>query len=122
MIEVDKYLGREFNLRTYNCWDFIRDVWKDHCGVDLGSRTPNPATAAAMVAAFQNCQFDVEGQVVKRIEEPEDPCLVMLIRPKVMSHVGVFVRGKLLHLAWGSNVRHQPLDEVLGFSEIRWYK
>lgn len=123
MIQVDKYLGREFHWKNYNCWDFIRDVWQDHAGVDIGRRVPEAWTKIALTEAFAKQQFDVENALVKRIPEPVDPCLVMFVRPNVLSHVGVWVRGKVLHLQPRGNVIHQPLDDVaLGFPEIRWYK
>ena len=123
MIVVDKYLGREFHWKRYNCWDFIRDVWKDHCGVDLGKRDPADWTRTALAEAFRQQQFDVEGKLVTRIPEPEDPCLVMFVRPNVLSHVGIWVRGRVLHLQPRGNVILQPLSEVaIGFTEIRWYK
>lgn len=122
-IVVDKYLGREFHWKNYNCWDFLRDVWLDHCGVDLGNRTPEVLTQETLKRMFAMQEFDVDGKLVHRIDEPEDPCIVMLVRPNVLSHVGVFVRGKLLHLQPRGNVIHQDLAVAsLGFKEVRFYK
>lgn len=122
-IVVDKYLGREFHWRTYNCWDFIRDVWLDHCGVDLGKRTPEPFSKEELKRTFAAQESDVDGKLIHRLAEPEDPCIVLLVRPNVLSHVGVFVRGKLLHLQPRGNVIHQDLAVAsLGFKEVRFYK
>lgn len=122
-IEVAKYLGREFHWKTYNCWDFIRDVWFDHCGVDLGKRTPDSATAQAFKAAFMGQEFDVHNQIVTQIQHPEDPCLVYLARPGCLSHVGVLVQGRLLHLRPRGNVVHEDIElATIGFPEIRFYK
>lgn len=123
MIEIDRYLGREFHWKRYNCWDFVRDVWKDYCGVDLGHRTPDVVTQQTLKESFSIQEFDVDGKIVKRIAEPEDPCLVMLVRPRILSHVGVYVRGRLLHLQPRGNVIHQDLAQAAqGFTEIRFYK
>lgn len=123
MIDVAKYLGREFHWRDYNCWDFTRDVWLDHCGVDLGKRTPASLTLTSLREAFRQQEFDVDGAVVQRIPSPEDPCLVLMIRPKVLSHVGVFVRDKVLHLLPRErSVLQDFRTATLGFQEIRFYK
>lgn len=122
-IEVDRYLGREFHWKRYNCWDFVRDVWLDHAGVDLGNRTPEVVTQQTLKEMFAIQEFDVDGRVVRRIPNLEDPCLVMLVRPNVLSHVGVYVRGKLLHLQPRGNVIHQDLAVAAqGFTEVRFYK
>lgn len=122
-IVVDSYLGREFNWRTYNCWDFTRDVWLDHCGVDLGARSPRTGSPSKLREAFSEMVPKVVGPLITRIPAPEDPCIVMLMRPTVFNHVGVFVRGKLLHLRPHGNVVHQDLETAsLGFQEVRFYK
>jgi len=123
MIRIDDYMGREFNWRTYNCWDFVRDVWKDHTGKDIGSRD-FPTIARDDIKRFEEIAFKERLTVVtERIEKPEDPCLVVFIRPNVMSHIGIWVRGRVLHLRPQGNVVYQALDEVaVGYKELRWYK
>lgn len=122
MIDTKRYLGREFHWRHYNCWDFIRDVWLDHCGVDLGKRTPTSVTAEAFKAAFSGQEFDVHNKIVRQVPKPVDPCLVYLSRPKCLSHVGVFVGGRLLHLRPRGNVVLEDFDTAtIGFPEIRFY-
>lgn len=122
MIDVQKYLGREFNWRSYNCWDFVRDVWMDHCGVDIGKRTPTVLTSANIQAAFLQQWGDVDGVVVQRLEGPIEPCLVLLMRPRIMNHVGVYTQGRLLHLLPRQRVQLQDLDVArIGFTEIRFY-
>lgn len=123
MIDTKKYLGREFHWRNYNCWDLIRDVWLDHCGVDLGKRTPESVTAQAFRAAFMGQELDVHNKIVHQISQPEDPCLVYMHRPGIMSHVGVYVGGRLLHLVPRGNVTLEDFHTAsMGFKEIRFYK
>ncbi len=122
-IEVGKYLGREFHWRNYNCWDFIRDVWLDHCGVDLGRRTPDSITTQDFLKAFSGQEFDVHNRIVHQIAQPEEPCLVYMSRPNSLSHVGVWVQGRLLHLRPRGNVVHEDFELAsIGFPEIRFYK
>jgi len=122
MIDVGKYLGREFHWKNYNCWDFIREVWIEHAGVDLGKRTPESVTVQAFRKAFEAQEFDVDGAVVRRLEHPIDPCLVLMIRPNVLNHVGVFVQGRVLHLLPKQRVQLQDFNiATMGFSEVRFY-
>lgn len=118
-----KFFGREYHRRNYNCWDFIREVWLDAGGVDIGHRTPESCTSEGFRRAFAEQEQDIDGKLVFRIKEPEEPCLVMLLRPGVMSHVGVYTRGRLFHLHQRKGVVMEPLAvAALGYNEVRFYK
>lgn len=122
-VDFRKFYGKEFHWRNYNCWDFTREVWKDAGGVDIGSRQPREWTSAGFREAFAEQEHDVSGRIVQRLDQPENPCLVMLTRPGVLSHVGVYVRGKLFHLHPFKGVVLEPLEIVaMGFDEVRFYK
>lgn len=75
-----------------------------------------------MQAGMSLAATDCDGKLA-RIPAIEDPCIVYLGRPGTLSHVGVYVRGRLLHIQERMNVCHQPLEQVLnGYPEIRYYK
>ncbi len=115
-MSIDKYFTRRFNLGEYNCWDLVREVMLDLTGKDIGKRTPFPVTRGAIKDNFkeQEKQF-------KKLEQPVEPCIVLLRRPKVTPHVGVFLKGKVLHIN-ETGVEYQPLDIVSrGFTEIGYY-
>lgn len=122
MIRVDDYLGREYNIKTYNCWHFVCDVWRDHTGLDLSEFAVRPENRKALMnAGLELAKSDCHGRL-KRQPELQDPCLVYFSRPGVLSHMGVYVRGRLLHIQERINVCHQPLDQVaMGYTEIRYY-
>lgn len=123
MVDVSKYLGREFHWKRYNCWDFVRDVWLDTTGVDIGSRRPEEWTQAAMKRAFVEQENEVLGKLVQRIEHPADPCLVMLLRPSILNHCGVLVSNRLLHMHPTRGVCHEDIHAAtIGFNELRFYK
>jgi hypothetical protein len=122
MIRVEDWLGRQFHWKTYNCWDFAREVWLAHSGVDAGKREPLAWNKESLVNAFSDQRFDVEGSIFKRIAKPVDPCLALFVRPGVLSHCGVWVRGKVLHLPIKRQAVLQPLEDVMAeFTEVRWY-
>lgn len=121
-IDVAKYLGREFDWKTYNCWDFVRDVWRDHCGVDLGARTPPSGKKADMERAFDEQLHFMVPSMAQRLDMPVDPCIVLMVRPGVLSHVGVFTQNRLLHLQPRGNVMLQDIHlATIGFKELRFY-
>lgn len=123
-VDVGKYLGREFSWRSYNCWDFTREVWLDVTGVELGMRTPESVDRKALQGAFDATEPELSGKgVVSRIPSPIDPCIVLMVRPRVLSHVGIFVQHRVLHLVPKQGVFLQDFKmATMGFSEVRYYK
>lgn len=123
MIRVDDYLGREYNIKTYNCWHFVCDVWRDHTGVDLSEFAVRPDNRKElMTAGLSLASTDCKGKLL-RLPTIDDPCIVYFARPGILSHVGVYVRGRLLHIQERINVCHQPLEQVSSsYTEIRYYK
>lgn len=122
MIQTAKYLDRQFHWKNYNCWDFIREIWLDHCGVDLGQRTPEDTTIVAHRDAFYKQWDEVHNKIVHELPGPADPCLVLMLRPKVLSHVGVHTKGNIIHLHPRMGVLVQDVRSATqGFPEIKWY-
>ena len=117
MLVIENYLRKQHNMETYNCWDFIREVYLDLTEQDIGFRTPKGASRADMKEKFarEEAQFE-------RIEKPQDPCIVLFKRKKVLPHVGIFVRGRVLHLPEKTTARYEPLEIAsLGFIDTRFY-
>lgn len=115
MKSVDPYLDREYHKSHYNCLHLARDVWLDLTDVDI-------------TEALQ-CVLDPKHRkpnkrlfyFFKQEENPVDPCIVLMRRPNVPSHVGVFVRGKLLHIQ-ETGVEYLPLEIASrGFTSLRFY-
>jgi len=118
MVSVDKYLSKKHHMRDYNCWDFIREVWLDLKGEDIGHRTPPSGSRKDMIEKFAQ-----EEREFVRLEKAEDPCIVLFLRDKMLPHVGIYVRGKVLHLPEKSYGRYEQLALVgLVFKEIRFYR
>lgn len=116
MFTVDPYLSREFHQVRYNCWDFLREAWLDLTGVDIGHRTPDPATPLAM-----RRRFDREESEFRRLAEPAEPSIVLMRRPRAVPHVGLFWRARVLHMQ-PEGPRYERLEMArLGFKEVRFY-
>lgn len=116
MFTVDTYLGKRFDIVKYNCWDFVREVWLELTGKDVGCRTPEPATPLAM-----RRRFDKEESEFTRLDKPVSPCIVLMRRPRATPHVGIFYKGKVLSID-ERGVTFLPVDiAVLRFTIVRYY-
>lgn len=108
MSSIDKYFGAKYHPRKYNCAHFVADVWKDLTGIDasipLGSFLTSKSERDAW--KFGRRQF-------QPIKEPQDPCIALFKAPRIQAHIGIYIRGKILHL-FHRGVEYQPI-EVVGF-------
>ncbi|MEI9995086.1 MAG: hypothetical protein WDM91_10860 [Rhizomicrobium sp.] len=96
---IDAYLVRR-RRKNYDCRDLSAEVWRALTGEEL---------------------LDRDIKTMQRLDAPVDPCIV-LFRRRGENHMGVFVRGKVLHLAEMS-ARFERLDIAgLGFVEARFYR
>lgn len=113
---VDRYMGKSFCPKTYNCWHFVRDVWADLTGLDLGDQTPDTKSPEI----YTEKAIKVANTMI-RLENPVSPCLVLMQRNKVEPHVGIFYNGKVLHLST-NGVNYLPLDQATArFPQVSFY-
>lgn len=113
---IDAYLNRTYNRKTYNCAHLVCEVWKDLTGDDI----------SVALRGFLNGRG--EGRAVlsdlrkfKRLTAPQSPCIVLFHANRQAPHVGIFLRGRVLHIQ-PRGVEFQPLDVVsLGFKRIGFY-
>lgn len=106
---VDPYLARPYERARYDCWDMLREAWLELTGFDIGSRPTAPAAALAIWRRFE------------RLAEPRSPAIVLMRRPRLVSHVGLFWRGRVLHNQ-PAGVHYERLEIArLGFPEVGFY-
>ena len=118
MISVDKYLSKKHDMRQYNCWDFIREAWLEITGEDIGHRTPSSGSRADMIRRFQR-----EEQEFQRLDKCEDPCIVLFLRENKLPHVGIYIRGRVLHLPEKNYAKYEKIEIVsMCFKEVKFYK
>lgn len=113
---TDKYFGRKYGRRSYNCARFACDVWRDLTGQDLSDALQGMMAGRgdARAVVSQLRQF-------ARLEAPVDPCLALFQFHRESPHVGVFVRGKVLHITAGG-VQYQPVCVIgLGAKKVGFY-
>lgn len=116
MTSVDAYLGRTFHKASYNCLHFTRDVWLDLTGVDISDRLAGLWHLPTKRVRRHNTRS------FERLPGPIDPCLVLMQAPREAPHVGIYLRGRILHITT-CGVEFMLLDVASrGFKTIRYYK
>ena len=119
-MSLDKYMDRTFNAKTYNCWDFVREVWKDLYGVDLRDRI---ALASDIAVTRDNAveAVKVSEGAFTRLDKPVDPCLVFMERANIIPHVGIYIRKRILSIN-DKGVSFVPVHlATLGFNKVGYY-
>lgn len=134
MFEVDNYLAKRFDLKTYNCWHFVRDVWLELTGQDLRDWSPTEPTRDNLQAAFRDGALTFtkvmqlhtpDGRLVSLVRENisyiMQPLIVLMSNPSQVSHVGVLFEGRVLQLRQ-QGVMYQYFDAATaGFSHVEFY-
>lgn len=112
---IDNYLDRTPG-RAYNCLDFVREVWLGMTGRDVTERL------TGLVGAFSQRKPNLSGvKEFRRLNVPEDPCFVVMQRFRCVPHVGIWMKGRVLHLT-NRGVQFQPLQVAQAyFTSIRFY-
>jgi hypothetical protein len=114
--KVDPYLNRTFSFSSYNCWHFVQDVWKDLTGVDLGNQVPDDKS----IASYNTRATDFSKKLTK-LPNKKDPCIVLMLRDRTQPHIGVYYKGRLLHLG-PRGAEYRPLEHVTGpYQTIEFY-
>lgn len=115
-MSVDKYLGLTYDKRAFNCAHFVAMVWEELTGQDIATNlagfTRPKAERSVNIAALRRFQ---------RLATPVSPCLVLLARPRTEPHVGVYLRGKVLHIT-EKGVAFDFIEVASsGFPSVRFY-
>lgn len=117
MSHLDKYLSKTFNHRNYNCYHFVREVWLELTGIDLGDQAPETVSAQSYTEKALQVANTLE-----RLQSPSDPCIVLLQRARIEPHIGVYVDGKVLHLT-RTGAYFMTLNQVTpGYPTVSFYK
>lgn len=96
---IDQFLSRR-RTKQYNCVAFANEVWQAMTGtaVDLND--------VRRTAVF--------------LSKPVSPCFVLMQR-RGLAHVGIWWRGKVLHLL-ESGVHYMPLEIAsVGYPKVRFF-
>lgn len=116
-MSVDRYLDRQYDARHYNCAHLVCEVWSDIKGEAMAEMLRGflcgPAQRQAKASDLRRIRF---------LGRPESPCVVLMQSPGQPPHVGVWIRGRVLHLPEKGTAQYQPLDVVrIGFRQVRFF-
>lgn len=81
---IDPFLNR-VRKQGYNCADFAAEVWE--------YLTNMPAKYLVEDWAIKSRSR------IRRILYPANPCIIIMYAKRTIPHVGIFVRGRVIHLA-----------------------
>lgn len=115
-LDVDRYLSMTFSRETYNCWDMLREAWREATGQDIGDRTPHPATATEMRRRFEEQERDFV-----RIEAPVTPCIVLMRQGLAIPHVGLYWYRRVLHMRPNGPRYERLSDAIMGFRKVSFH-
>lgn len=116
-MNVDQLFDKEYNLHHYNCVHFLRDAWHFITGENIEDSVN---TILRPVCKEKGFEMRLKNDFI-RISKPVTPCIIVLHRAKCAPHVGIWINGKILHLA-KTGVELMPLEIVgIGFDRHRFY-
>lgn len=112
-MKIDDFLDRFYDRQRYTCFHFTREVWKELTGEDLGEELEQVLNGFVKLGRKHVRKF-VE------LSGPQDPCLVVMQWVRSPPHLGVYLRGRVLHLQ-RHGVEFQPLGVAdRGFTSTRF--
>lgn len=114
---IDPLFFHEYDIDKYNCVHFLCDAWKHITGEDLAARM-----SGWLCAVSEKRFLKEQVRQFERLAQPVSPCIVLFQAPGESPHVGLFYRGKVLHIEQ-TGVQYMPLNVVaFGFNRVRFYK
>ena len=115
-MSVDRWLAKRYDADKYNCAHFAAEVW----AAETGENIEGTLTGFLRPESERRASMDLKRQFVL-LDRPASPCLVLMRRPRCQPHVGVYLRGQILHIT-KRGVTFQPIDvATLGFPLVGFY-
>lgn len=105
-MSVDKYLDKKYNLKNYNCVHFACDVYFSETGKNIHEIFYGLLLSKA--DRFVNMS---SLKKMKKHKAPVSPCIVLFQARKCEPHVGVFIRGRVLHIT-PEGVKFEELSQA----------
>lgn len=116
-MSIDAFFHRKYNRETYNCAHFVCDVWENLTGEQIAHKL-----GPLLLPPKERYVAPELRRHFRKLERPESPCVVLMQRRGSPPHVGIFVRGRVLHIH-ERGVEFQPTDVASrGFERTGFYK
>lgn len=115
-----KYMLKKYNDIKYNCWDFVRDFYKQEFNIEL----PNFNVKGTGQYKLKYEIYKQESKNWKKLKKPKMYCVVVLSDVGKADHVGIYLgKGNFIHNTKQANVsisnlnKPEWLNNVVGFYE-----
>lgn len=116
-MSIDKYFSKKYDIDNYNCAHFVAEVWKEETGNDIRENLAGylEPSGARRVSMSQRRAF-------KRLERPCSPCVVLFQSHRIAPHVGIYLRGRVLHISSKQGVRFDELSAAsIGYKKVGYF-
>ena len=103
----EKYIGQPYRAGFFNCWDFVRQVYKNEYGISLNHIPVDETNLKQLMTTVKTTSEHKNWRSVKQVEEGD---LLLMRQSKHPIHVGVWVNidgGGVLHCIKNSGVVFQ---------------
>jgi hypothetical protein len=108
---MNELLARQRSSR-YTCANLAAEAWERETGRDIGRLLGIDLSGSPTVR---------DHGILVRVPAPFSPCIVLFQRGRLDVHVGVFLRGRVLHLTERGPMRQLLSIASLGFTSVRFY-
>jgi hypothetical protein len=116
-MSIDLFFNRVYNKSKYNCAHLVAEVWQHLTGEDIHELLAGFLLPPRDRYVKNGIQHNFE-----KLKNPVSPCLVLMRKPKLAPHVGLFYQGRVLHIH-EAGVQFQPLDKATrGFTKLSFYR
>ena len=118
------YIGRPWVNGTQDCWQLVRDVYREQLDVELPAIVIDASNLRAVLTTLREHPHLKEWQ---EIDQPEHLCMVFFAGGKEPSHVALYLDydgGRYLHNYQGAGTTCQTLTDAdaAGWHNPRYYR
>lgn len=123
MRSINDYLLNKHtpNGRKYpflDCWGLIVDVYREMLGISLNEYTDLSQQDMSKALMYER----QSGRFMEVDDEPQDYDVIAFFIGGRLYHVGLWIRGKILHTSQKKNCRYETLDPRVSLSKMRIYR
>lgn len=119
-IDINKYLLRKHNMRSYNCWHLVLDCISEYHNETYPDYTPSVITRDSLVDQFTN---DRIGMFIRiHPSNKQDGDIVYMTHPIHIPHVGFLYKNKVLSMKRSGPTYENILNASRGFKQLEYYR
>lgn len=108
------------NGRRYpflDCWGLVVDVYREMLGITL-----NEYTDLSQQDMSKALMYERQAGRFIEVDEPRDYDVIAFFIGGRLFHVGIWLKGKILHTSQKKNCRYETLDYRVSLSKMRIYR